>query len=117
METDGFPTGKLLSALGICKKAGKLAEGFDPVAESARSGKARLILTARDLSPKSEKEVVRIALETCVEHRRIEVSMDEIWAGLGRRAGILAVADEGLAGVVKRTLPSGKPADRVNEEE
>jgi ribosomal protein L7Ae-like RNA K-turn-binding protein len=117
MKHDHFPTRKLLSALGICKKAGKLAEGFDPVAASAESGKACLILTAGDLSPKSEKEVARIALRTRVEHRRIDVTMDEIWSALGRRAGILAVADEGLAGVVRRTILSDNPADRANEEE
>jgi ribosomal protein L7Ae-like RNA K-turn-binding protein len=117
MERDRFPTSKLLSALGICKKAGKLAEGFDPVADMARSGKASLILTAGDLSPKSEKEVAHIAQQTRVEHRRIDITMDEIWSRLGRRAGILAIADEGLAGMVRQTLPCGEPADRANEEE
>jgi ribosomal protein L7Ae-like RNA K-turn-binding protein len=117
MEHDPFPSRKLLSALGICKKAGKLAEGFDPVAELAQSGKACLILTAGDLSPKSEKEVARIARGARVEHRRIDMTMDEIWSGLGRRAGILAVADEGLAGMVRRTLPGGASSDRANEEE
>jgi ribosomal protein L7Ae-like RNA K-turn-binding protein len=112
MERDRFPTRKLLSALGICKKAGKLAEGFDPVVDMAQAGKASLILTASDLSPKSEKEVARIALETRVEHRKIDVTMDEIWSRLGKRAGILAVADEGLAGMVRKEL-----SDRVNEEE
>lgn len=108
-----FPTPKLLSTLGICKKAGKLAEGFDPVAELAGSGNACLILTAGDLSPKSEKEVARIALLNHIEHRRVSVTMDEIWARLGRRSGILAVADEGLAGAIRREmeLRSGAEGD------
>ena len=41
---------KLLGALSLCRKAGKLTMGFDPVAESAAKGKAALVLLAADLS-------------------------------------------------------------------
>jgi len=100
--------------LGICKKAGKLAEGFDPVAELAKKSGARLILTACDLSPKSLKEIARVASMNTVEHMGLSVTMDEIWQGLGRRSGILAVADEGLAESVKKAAEDARDpaADR-----
>ncbi|MDL2232611.1 hypothetical protein LJC63_03405 [Ruminococcaceae bacterium OttesenSCG-928-L11] len=100
---------KLLQLLGICKKAGKLAEGFDPVAEAANGGKASLILTAMDLSPKSEKEIVRIAESNRVERLKTAVTMDEIWSMLSRRSGILAVLDDGLAETVKGAAEALQP--------
>ena len=36
--------------------------------------------------------------------------MDEIWSGLGRRAGILAVADDGLAGLVNKAVEESRAA-------
>lgn len=102
---------RLLQTLGICKKAGKLIQGFDPSAQAIKSGQAGILLTAADLSPKSEKEIRRIAdahgLETC----RAPVTMDEIWSLTGKRAGILAVTDAGLAHTVKGAIC------RANEED
>ena len=91
----------LLSTLGLCKKAGKLAEGFEPVIEVTRGGEACLILTANDLSPKSEKEIVRVAESCGVAHLCAQVSMDELHAALGKRAGILAITDQGLAQTIR----------------
>jgi ribosomal protein L7Ae-like RNA K-turn-binding protein len=110
---------RLLSTLGICKKAGRLAEGFDPVAELIKSGGAFLVLTAADLSPKSGKEVAYIAQKHGVERIGISATMDGIRAVLGRRTGILAVADRGLAETVRNTaiaegmVASGPPDTAV----
>ena len=95
---------KLISTLGICKKAGRLSEGFDPMTQAVKEGKAKLVLTSLDLSPKSEKEAARAARIGGVSYTRIPVTMDEIWKGLGRRSGILAVNDEGLAHSVMREV-------------
>ena len=43
----------MLGALGLCRKAGKLVMGFDAVAESVMKGKAVLVLTAQDVSPRT----------------------------------------------------------------
>ena len=102
---------RLLSLLGICKKAGKLTQGFDAVSESAGKGEASLILTAKDLSPKSGKEVEFTAAKTNTEVVRIPVTIDEIWRQTGKRAGVLAVLDKGLAQSVKNAVI------RVNEED
>ena len=91
----------LLSTLGICKKAGKLAEGFEPVAEAAKAGEACLIVTANDLSPKSEKEIARVAAACGVQHLPIDAAMDELHAALGKRVGIAAVLDQGLAQTIR----------------
>ena len=59
---------RILSTISLCKRAGKLLLGFDVVGEAILSGEA------------------------------IPSTMDEIWQFVNKRAGVLAVSDQGLAG-------------------
>lgn len=102
---------KLLSLLGICRKAGKLAHGFDAAGDTLKKREAELILTAKDLSPKSKKEIEFIASKHNVDVISIPATIDEIGTKTGKRAGILSVTDKGLA----KSLRDG--LSRVNEEE
>ena len=95
---------KLLGALGLCKKAGKLTVGFDAVADAIRRGSAKLLVLTGDLSPKSASRIKMLAMEHKVRYLSIDAAMDDIERLLGKRAGILAVSDQGLAGVVTRQV-------------
>ena len=95
---------KFLSTLGLCKKAGQLIIGFDPVAEAIKAGKVKLLLLASDLSPKSAKEIIRIAKMHNIDILQMPAAMDEIMRLLGKRAGILAITGEGLAQVLKTSI-------------
>lgn len=97
---------KLLSTLGICRKAGKLVTGFDAVAEAAAQGDLALILLAGDLSPKSGKEMRFVAAKHDTEVRSAPFAMEDIHRRLGKRSGILGVADQGLANTIKTYLES-----------
>ena len=48
---------RLLSLLGLARKAGKVVFGRDCAAEAVRKKQAKLLLLASDLSPKSKKEM------------------------------------------------------------
>ena len=48
---------KWLSMLGLARRAGKLAMGHDLALQSVRDGKAQLVLTARNASPRLVKSV------------------------------------------------------------
>ena len=91
------PRQKLLGALGLCKKAGKLIVGFDAVSGAIESGQVKLLATSKDLSPKSAKEIIRICQKHGVEHVPVGIAMEDIKRIVGKKAGILAVTDEGLA--------------------
>lgn len=97
---------KLLSTLGICRKAGKLVAGFDAVAEETVKGALSLILLAGDLSPKSGKEMRFVAAKHNIEVCDAPFVMEDIQKRLGRRSGILGVADPGLARTIKTYLES-----------
>ncbi len=102
---------KLLSLLGICRKAGKLVHGFDAVAESVKKHEACLVLTAKDLSPKSAKEIGFISNKANVEVISAPVTISEIEGKTGKRAGILAVTDKGLREAVKSEISRAKEED------
>ena len=87
---------KLASMLSLTKKAGKLISGFD-VAKDSVEKNAGLVLLAKDLSPKSRKEIALVCKRSGAQIKELPLTMDEVWFATGKRAGILAVADEGLA--------------------
>lgn len=95
---------KILGIISISRKAGKLEIGFDPVAEAVAAGKAKLVFMASDLSPKTQSEM---AYQIDKNRKAIEViqlplTMDELSAVLGKRAGVVAVMDKGLADALRR---------------
>ena len=102
---------RLLSTLGICKKAGKVIMGFEAVREAAALGQVSLIVLSGDLSPKSGKEIAFTAEKQNIPVCTAPITMEEIQSRLGKRSGILAITDRGLADTVLRT------ASRAIEEE
>lgn len=86
---------KLLSLLGLARRAGRLSLGNDPVLESIRKKESCLLLAAEDLSDRTIKGIRSSAGEIPMLH--LAVSMEEIGAAVGKRAGILSVNDAGFA--------------------
>lgn len=85
---------KFTDTLGLCRRAGKLITGFDPVLDSVKKGKAGAVIIAADLSPKTEKEI-RFALEgKNIPIYKTNDTLDEINFALGRRTGVITSEDE-----------------------
>lgn len=89
--------GKLLSLLGLARRAGRVALGSDAAAEALKKGEARLLLLAGDLSPRSAGHAEDAARQAGVRCVRMAETMDEVGMALGRRTGVVAVKDAGFA--------------------
>ena len=76
---------KLLSLLGLARRAGKIEPGFDAAATAAKSGKAALLLAARDISEKTVKNLRYEGDRAGIPTLRVSAGMEEL-PGL-RRAG------------------------------
>ena len=89
---------KLLSLLGMCRRAGKLSCGHDGAIGSVRSRDAKLCLLSSDSSQRLRKETER---EASFGGRDIPVavldSTSEEIGHAGLRSAVLAVNDEGFA--------------------
>ena len=86
---------KLLSMLGIAKRASALSMGHDAAVNSLFSKKAEAIVLACDVSQRAERDM-RILAEkhgsgVCVF--RADITMEEIFLACGYKAGILAVCN------------------------
>ncbi len=90
---------KLLPLLSLCRKAGRVTTGFDEVRQAIAAGKARVILLSHELSPKRAEDIkyTATAANPPVLVLHIPQSMDTLAGVLGRRTGIIAVTDKGLA--------------------
>ena len=100
---------RLLSLLGLARRAGRLSLGNDPVLSSMEEGKAKLVQIDEDgnvstvvectpdLSQRTLKGIESRAEAFGVPLVTIEQTMDQVSMSLGKRCGVLALNDEGFA--------------------
>jgi ribosomal protein L7Ae-like RNA K-turn-binding protein len=104
---------KVLGALTMARKAGKLVLGFDAVKDTLTAKTAKAVVIAADISPKTEKEVRFFCGRAAVDIIKTTLTMDDLGRALSKktakRSGVISVTDSGLAGLV-RTQQNGQPA-------
>ena len=100
---------KLIGLLTICRKAGRMVMGFDPVKDALSGGKAKIILLAADLSPRTEKEVNFYAAKSSVQVLKTECTQEDFYFGIGKKVGVIAICDDGFS-LKAQQLLSGNTA-------
>lgn len=93
------------NSITLSKRAGKLAIGFDLVKNAMQTGEADVVILASDVSEKTRKEVLYLAENMDYEVMGTALTMDELWYCIGKRAGVLAILDAGLAGIFRKSDP------------
>jgi ribosomal protein L30E len=88
---------KLTGLLTICRKAGRMVMGFDPSKEAIETGKAFSVITACDISPKTEKEIKFFAGKKSIPVVKSDCTIDDFYHSLGKKVGVIAVCDEGFS--------------------
>ena len=88
---------RILSLLGLCRRAGKLVIGADPTIESIIKGKSKIVIFASDFSKNSIKPVLTAAHSGNIKAFCINRSKDELSFALGKLCGVLSVEDKGFA--------------------
>ena len=88
---------RFASTLALCMRAKKLTFGLDTVRYAVQRSEVYLLLTASDLSAKSQKEVAFLAEKYHLPHLALTATMSDIAATIGKKTGVLAVTEQGLA--------------------
>ncbi|MBQ3816950.1 MAG: ribosomal L7Ae/L30e/S12e/Gadd45 family protein [Clostridia bacterium] len=89
---------KILTLLGFATKAGRLSFGFNSAMDSVKAGKAKLVVTACDLSEKTSKEVNFYCDKNFVKVLRLSTAdIQTVSEAVGRKCGIVSVNDSGFA--------------------
>ncbi len=86
---------KVLSLLGLAKKAGRVAIGGEAVCSALYQNNAKLVLTSADAAKNTLR---RLSNYPSVAHVSLSYSKEELGAALGfRSCAILAICDAGFA--------------------
>ena len=88
---------RILSLLGLIRRAGKMAIGYNETLSTAKHKKAYLILFANDISPKTAKEANFVGEKYNVPVIKLDCTLDELSASIGIKAGVVAVTEKGFA--------------------
>ena len=101
---------RVLSLLGIARRAGRLSLGHDAVDEALKKREAKLILLARDVSARTAAHAQKAAEQAGTPWLTLADGMEEIGMALGKKAGVIAVNDQGFA--KRLTELSNEAADK-----
>ena len=104
---------KLLALLGFAAKSGNLSYGMAKARESLSKRKAKLAVSAADVSEKSRKEIGFFCEKHKVKLLVLEgVDISAVSDAGGRRCGILTINDSGFADAfLKAYVEGGKAND------
>lgn len=106
---------KICGLLGICRKAGKIKLGFDPVVDRLQKD-AVLILFAADISPKTKQRLLQKAEGLPCTVRTLPCTQEELFCSIGKRVGVMAVTDRGLAAALEQLCDQAVPNHQQEEE-
>lgn len=96
---------KLMNAISLCRKAGKLKMGTDVVMEQIQGGTARLVLTASDIADRSRRQINFACARHKAPVKAIPYTMESLSVVTGKKYGILAVCDKGFAEMIGGLVP------------
>lgn len=90
-----MPSEKILSMMGLARRAGKLSMGHDMALQALIKKKAKAVIICQDASPRLIKE-----FKAFLENNNIDVplfvikfTMDEIHFSLGYKAAVMTIDD------------------------
>ncbi len=104
---------KLTGLLGICRRAGHLIVGFDAVKDLISANKAKIVLTAADLSEKTAKELHFQLKERRIPLFTLSADKEALAAALGfqKPIGVVATDDSGFAAAIRKYFPAETKED------
>ena len=97
---------KILSLLGLCRRANKLVMGHDPVIKAIKENKVWLTLFASDYSDNSKKEIESVCAHSGAALMTLPFCKDELSGCVGHYCGVVAVTDRGFSEKLKELILS-----------
>lgn len=96
---------RILSCVGLCRKAGKLIAGTELTVEAIRGGKIKLALLSSDASRNTEKRIGDCCSYRHVELIRLPYTSEALGAAVGKASTASAgITDVGFAEMIKKAL-------------
>lgn len=96
-----MPKDKLLSALAMCRGAGKLQIGFDAAVAAVQKG-ASLIVMASDIAERTKRNM--LLKKARARLIQLPYTKDEVEEAVGRKFAVAAVCDANFAQLIEKNL-------------
>lgn len=88
---------KVLSLLGLARRAGRVTLGFDAVCASVMKNESRLILAAADVSEGTMRKLRNHLSQTESNIIEIPYTQEQINAAIGKPVRLISINDSGFA--------------------
>lgn len=104
---------KILSLLGLIRRAGKLTFGYDTVLKSVKEKKTDLIILTGDISQHTMKDIVKAADDSNIRYIKTVYTKDDIAGAIGKYSAVICIEDKGFS----QKLISLLETEKIREEE
>ena len=98
---------KIMFALSLAKKSGKLIYGFDPVKQAVTDKTAKMVFVTSDTSEKTLKRVQQFC-QGIMEVNVTSLTQFEVSQITNKLTGVFAVVDENIAVLCRNAISSEK---------
>ena len=98
---------KIMFALSLAKKSGKLIYGFDPVKQAVADKTAKMVFVTSDTSEKTVKRVQQFC-RGITDVNVTSLTQFEVSQITNKLTGVFAVVDENIAVLCRNALSSEK---------
>lgn len=106
---------KLLSMLGLCRRAGKLVVGSDIAVDSVLSGKAALAIAASDASQHTVKKLFSTAHMCNVKTLEVKRTKEQLGMAVGKYCAVAAIEDAGFAKKIAELAKTESEQEDAND--
>lgn len=102
--TDG-KNERLASAVGLCRKAGKIAVGTDMVCDAIRAHRVLLVLASKLASDNTKKKISDCCAFYCVKLHFSEMSPEELGTAIGKGpTACVGITDENFKKLIENNI-------------
>lgn len=101
---------KIMFALSLAKKSGKLIYGFDPVKQAVADKTAKLVCVTADTSEKTLKRVNQFC-QGIIDVQTVSLTQFEVSQITNKLTGVFAVVDDNIAVLCKNAINSEKESN------
>lgn len=93
---------KLMSTIGLCRRAGKTVIGSDLAVKALRAGDCKLVLLASDASENTKKRITDKSATYKTRLVCVPLTAEQLGIAVGKSnsVAVVAITDESLSGAV-----------------
>lgn len=105
IDGENRKTAKLLSLIGLARKAGKITVGTEMVCDAVRSGSVKLVIASNESSDNTKKRISNCALHYGIRLEYIDATPDKLGRAIGKTAtACVGIGDENFIKLITGNL-------------